>query len=134
MDDETISLSSANFTKVAAQQPVTREIVPLAIDRDVLAWMKTQGASIEHRINDLLRFYMHTHVFRDQEFWAVEERREATLPEQSRRSIDHWTKLASVRTLVSLNIPACRRDAAAAPGSAVNRTTAKSLSARVQLT
>jgi uncharacterized protein (DUF4415 family) len=81
MDDEPARLLPDEFAKAAAAQAIARDIVPIPIDRDVLEWMKSQGGSIEDHINDLLRFYMDTNVFRDRDFRETWEGRGAVLPE-----------------------------------------------------
>jgi uncharacterized protein (DUF4415 family) len=64
MSDEDIDYSEIPeqgedfFKNAVLRMPVTKAVMTLRIDRDVLKWFKAQGPGYQTRINALLRAYM----------------------------------------------------------------------------
>ncbi len=43
------------------KMPESKERITVRVDRDVLAWLKSQGPGYQTRMNAILRTYMETH-------------------------------------------------------------------------
>jgi len=58
-------LTASFFRNAKLRMPATKQPVSLRLDRDVLAWFKSQGKGYQTRINAVLRMYMEAHQQQD---------------------------------------------------------------------